>query len=118
MFQSIANSKHLVALVIILMLLLTGACAALQPLDTNGPTANLPPYPIALADPGRRLEEASTAWSQMSQQYGLATKTEAALNPNTGTLQNLPASAGTSITLPKVGTDAVPTEEQTRESLR
>jgi hypothetical protein len=53
----------------------------------------------------------------MSQHYGLAGKTEADLNPLTGTMQSLPPNAGP-IVLPKVGTEPVQTEEQTRESLR
>ena len=70
-----------------------------------------------LADPAARLEEASVACYQMSQHYGLTGKTVANLNPYTGTLQDLPQNAGM-IVLPKVGTEAVQTEEQTRESLR
>jgi hypothetical protein len=117
MFPRTAFLKHSSALLIILGALATGACAALQPIDASGPRANEPAYPIGLADTAARLEEASVAWYQMSQHYGLAGKTEANLNPYTGTLQGLPANAGT-IKLPKVGTDPVPTEEQTRESLR
>lgn len=99
------------------MAFVTGACGALQPVDPNGPRSNAPAYPIGLADPAGRLEETSVAWYQMSQHYGLAGKTEANLNPYTGTLQGLPANAGT-ILLPRVGTEAQPTEEQIRESLR
>jgi hypothetical protein len=53
----------------------------------------------------------------MSQHYGLAEKTQANLNPYTGTLESLPPNAGP-IVLPKVGTEPEQTEEQTRESLR
>jgi hypothetical protein len=117
MFSQTAFIKHLVALFVITVAFATAACAALQPIDTTGPRANTPAYPISLADPAARLEEASVAWYQMSQHYGLAGKTEANLNPHTGTLQGLPANAGP-IVLPKIGTDAEQTEEQTRESLR
>ena len=117
MFPRTAFLKHSLAMLMILIALATGACAALQPLDANGPRSNEPAYPIGLADPAARLEEASVAWYQMSQHYGIAGKTEANLNPYTGTLQGLPQNAGT-IVLPKVGTEAVQTEEQTRESLR
>lgn len=117
MFSQIAIDKHLIALFIISMVLATGACAALQPVDANGPRANVPVYPIGLADPAARLEEASVAWYQISQHYGAPGKTEANLNPYTGTLQGLPANT-TAIVLPAVGTEPVQTEEQIRESLR
>ena len=117
MFPRTAFLKHSIAMLIIPMALATGACAALQPIDANGPRSTGPAYPIGLADPAARLEEASVAWYQMSQHYGLAGRTNANLNPYTGTLQGLPENAET-IVLPKVGTEPVQTEEQTRESLR
>lgn len=117
MFPQTISSKHTIALLIIIAAFASGACAALQPPDADGPRSNLPPYPIGLADPAARLEEASVAWYQMSQHYGLADRTEANLNPFTGTIQGLPAGAGP-IVLPKVGAEAEQTEEQIRESLR
>jgi len=94
------------------------ACAAFQPTDANGPTANRPQYPIPLSDVGPRLEEASVAWYQLSQRYGLPGKTEANLHPYTATLESLPANLPAPIYLPKVGSPEKPTEEDTRESLR
>ena len=121
MFLQTITSRHLSALLIVITAFATGACAALQPTDATGPRSNVPPYPIGLADPAARLEEASVAWYQMSQHYGLAEKTEANLNPFTGTVASLPANAGP-IALPKVGAGTKQTkeqiEEQTRESLR
>jgi hypothetical protein len=95
-----------------------GACAAFQPTDANGPVANRPQYPIALSDVGPRLEEASLAWYQLSQHYGLPGKTEANLHPYTATLESLPANLPAPIYLPKVGSPTNPTEEDMRESLR
>jgi hypothetical protein len=117
MFPRTALPGFPIAMLVILVALAMGACAALQPIDASGPRSNAPAYPIGLADPAARLEEASVAWYTMSQHYGLANKTNANLNPYTGTLEGLPANAGT-ITLPSVGTEPVQTEEQTRESLR
>jgi len=117
MFPQTAFIKHLVALGVITIAFATGACAALQPIDVSGPRANEPAYPISLADTAARLEQASVAWYQMSQHYGLAGKTDANLNPYTGTVESLPANTGP-IVLPKVGTEPEQTEEQTRESLR
>lgn len=117
MFPQNQNSRHLIALLITIAAFASGGCAALQPPDTGGPRSNMPPYPIGLADPAARLQEASVAWYQMSQHYGLTGRTEANLNPLTGTIQSLPANAGT-IVLPKVGAEPEQTEEQIRESLR
>lgn len=95
-----------------------GACAAFQPPDANGPTANVPQYPLALSDVGPRLEEASVAWYQLSQRYGIPGKTEANLHPYTATLESLPANLPAPLYLPKVGPPTNPTEEDFRESLR
>ena len=94
------------------------ACAAFQPIDPNGPQPEGPLYPVSMADAGTRLEEASLAWFQLSQRYGLPEKTEANLDPYTATLQSLPANLSTPVYLPKVGSQANQTEEETRESLR
>ena len=99
-------------------LVAVSACAAFQPADANGPASNRPPYPVALSDLGTRLEEASVAWYQLSQRYGLTGKTEANLHPYTATLESLPANLPAPIYLPKVGSQTNPTEEDTRESLR
>jgi hypothetical protein len=98
--------------------LLASACAAFQPTDANGPRRDAPAYPIALSDLGTRLEEASLAWYQLSQRYGIPGKTEANLHPYTATLESLPANLSSPLHLPKVGSQTNPTEEETRESLR
>ena len=117
MFPRTVTDKRLIVVFIISSVLANGACAALQPIDANGPRANVPVYPVGLADPAARLEEASVAWYQISQHYGAPGKTEANLNPYTGTLQGLPANT-TGIVLPNIGTEPEKTEEQIRESLR
>jgi hypothetical protein len=103
--------------VVIALALLSGACAAFRPADTGGPRTDVRLYPIGLADTPARLEEASLAWYQISQHYGLQHRTEANLDPYTATLQSLPQDVAATIQIPKVG-DAQPTEEQVRESLR
>ena len=102
---------------VIALALFSGACAAFRPADAGGPRTDVRLYPVGLADPAARLEEASLAWYQISQQYGLQQRTEANLNPYTATLQSMPPELASSIQLPKVG-DAEQTEEQIRESLR
>jgi len=110
--------KYSVIALSVLMALTTLGCAAFQPTDASGPRSNAPPYPIALADSGARLEEASLAWYQLSQRYGIPGKTEANLHPYTATLASLPPNLAAPIYLPKVGSQTNPTEEDTRESLR
>lgn len=112
------TGKGLKLMLALAALWLVSACAAFKPTDANGPTANLPQYPVALSDLGTRLEEASVAWYQLSQRYGLPGKTEANLHPYTATLESLPANLPAPIYLPKVGSQTNPTEEETRESLR
>jgi len=111
-------TKSLIATLALAATLTFAACAAFQPPDANGPTANAPRYPIAQADAGTRLAEAAQAWYQLSQHYGLPGKTEANLNPYTATLESLPASLPAPIYLPKVGSPTAPTEDDIRESLR
>ena len=118
MFAGLKIRKVLALTLAFATLLITSACAAFQPTDPNGPRSNAPQYPIGLSDVGTRLEEASLAWYQLSERYGVSGKTEANLHPYTGTLESLPANLPASIHLPKVGDPAKPTEEDTRESLR
>ena len=112
------TGKLLLLTLALVTVVTAGACAAFQPTDANGPAANRPPYPIPLSEVGPRLEEASLAWYQLSQQYGITGKTEANLHPFTATLESLPANLPAPIYLPKVGSPTNPTEEDTRESLR
>ena len=117
MFADSVVRKKLLLILSLTFALTCGACAAFRATDANGPTSNAPLYPIEFAD-GARLEQASLAWYQLSQRYGLPEKTEANLHPYTGTIQSLPANLRAPIFLPKVGAQTNPTEEETRESLR
>lgn len=116
MFSGSAK-QGLITMVVLALVLVSGACAAFRATDPGGPRADVRLYPVGLADPSARLEEASLAWYQLSQQHGLPDRTQVNLDPYTATLQSLPANLTTPIYLPKVG-DAEQTEEQTRESLR
>jgi len=109
---------YLLVSLVIAFALVSGGCAAFRPTDANGPRADVRLYPVGLVDPAARLEEASLAWYQLSQQYGLQGRTEANLDPYTATLQSVPSEFAASIQLPKVGDKPEQTEEQTRESLR
>ena len=118
MFAGLKIGRLLVLVLALATLLIVSACAAFQPTNPNGPTSNAPQYPIGLSDVDTRLEEASLAWYQLSQRYGVSGKTEANLHPYTGTLESLPANLPASIHLPRVGDPEKPTEEDTREALR
>jgi hypothetical protein len=112
-----AGSSMRKALIVVLSLT-AGACAAFQPTDVNGPKSNAPLYPVQFSEASSRLQDASLAWYQLSQRYGLPGKTEANLDPYTGTIKSLPANLSAPIYLPKVAAKTTPTEEETRESLR
>ncbi len=118
MFADATIRKGLTTTVCLALALTMWGCAAFQPADPNGPRANVPSYPIALADLGPRLEEASLAWYQLSQRYGIPGRTEANLHPYTATLQSLPANLAAPIYLPKIGPQTSPAEDDVRESLR
>ncbi len=119
MFAGLEIRKFLALTLAFATLLITSACAAFQPTDPNGPRSDAPEYPIGLSDVGTRLEEASLAWYQLSERYGVSGKTGANLHPYTGTLESLPANLPASIHLPKIGDpEKPPTEADTREALR
>jgi hypothetical protein len=103
---------------IVVLSLMAGACAAFQPTDVNGPRSNAPLYPVQFSEASSRVQDASLAWYQLSQRYGLPGKTEPNLDPYTGTIKSLPANLSAPIYLPKVAAKTTPTEEETRESLR
>ena len=67
---------YLLVSLVIAFALVSGGCAAFRPTDANGPRADVRLYPVGLVDPAARLEEASLAWYQLSQQYGLQGRTE------------------------------------------
>ena len=83
-------ARGLILAVALIALVTAARAQRFQPTDPNGPTANAPQYPLGLSDVGTRLEEASVAWYQLSQRYGLPGKTEANLHPYTATSRACP----------------------------
>src|SRR5438045_9480212 len=81
---------------------LTTGCAVFRRTDVNGPTPNMPQYPVPLSDVGPRLQEASVAWYQLSQRYSLPGKTEANLQPYTRPLNTLLTNLSIRISIPPV----------------
>src|SRR5262245_156784 len=113
-----STGKKLISGTSILVLLIAmSSCAAFQPIDSNGPRSKMPPYPI-VASAASISEGATVAWSQLAQRYGLPQQVTLDLHPLTGTIHSMPANPGSSIFLPKVGSEQTQTEEETRESLR
>ena len=96
----------------------TLSCAALQPVSTNGPGRNQPPYPAILPETKERTVAAQAAWLQIASQQGIPGKPQVTLHPITDTITTLPPNLSGSLYLPKVGTTPQMSAEETRESLR
>jgi len=109
------NSK---ALALFVISLVTGACGALQPPNAAGPGPTGRIYPITLTEQSQRREAAILAFNRIAQRSGSEDLTDAYLEPVTATLKSLPASPGTPLYLPKVGSNVEMDEEETREALR
>ena len=96
------------------LLLLTFACSGCAPLQP--PSADAPrgeaAYPFVITEDPERRQVALAAASQLFQ----PATTEPPLQTVTATIRSLPP--GFNLYLPKLGTKAVMTEEETRESLR
>lgn len=109
------NPKTLPLLVITLV---TGACAALQPPNAGGPGPSGPPYPVILAEQSQRREAAVIAFNRIAQRSGPGNLTDAYLEPVTATIKSLPADPAAPLLLPKVGINVEMDEDETREALR
>jgi hypothetical protein len=105
------------ALLVIAVAIALNACAALQPSSTNGPRPNEAAYPILLSNEAGRIEAVTAAWRRLSERNGLPETAVPALQPFTSTVTSLPAMAPP-VMLPKVGTDPMVDEDDTREALR
>lgn len=96
-------------------LISSAACSTIPPAEIGGPRANQPAYPVVLPDDPQRREATLTAARQI---IGQSTATNVELQPVTGTIHSLAPNANTPIYLPKLGTSAEMSEEETREALR
>lgn len=108
------DTKKFLFIALATMLFVSG-CSRFQPPDPNGPRSNAPPYPIVSDIDVARREESMLAWRRLSPQYGMS-GSEPTLQPETATLQSLPANSN--VLLPKVGAGPTQSEEEIRESLR
>lgn len=93
-----------------------GACAA-KP-SPNAPASSEPPYPVLMTDSADRRDAALADWAKLTTAQGIRNAPAPELQPVTATIHSLPPLVNTPLYLPKVGTGATMTEEETRESLR
>ena len=96
-------------------LISSAGCSTIPPTEIGGPRANQPAYPVVLPDDPQRREATLTAARQL---MGQSTATNVELQPVTGTIHSLAPNANKPIYLPKLGTSAEMSEEETREALR
>ena len=99
-------------LALLLFTVLCSGCAPLQPPGADAPRGE-DVYPFVITEDPERRQVALAAASQLFQP---AATEPPALQTVTATIRSLPP--GFNLYLPKLGTEAVMTEEETRESLR
>src|ERR1051325_9574648 len=109
--QSLMVQSRLV-IVLVSAFVLAG-CAAMQPPNATGPMAPSL-YPVLLTEDNQRRDSVQVALNRLSSEMMTAAVPQ--LQPVTGTILKL-APQGP-LYLPKVGSGAVMSEEETRESLR
>jgi hypothetical protein len=102
--------------VLLTLALAAGSCAPLQPPGATGPRGNEASYPLLLASDDQRREAAQSAVDRLLQPSDTGPSPQ--LQRVTATIESLPANPSRPLYLPKLGTAAVMTEEETRESLR
>lgn len=104
-------------LILTALLVITAACAAVQPVNPGAPR-NQPPYPVVLSELTQRVEAVKAAWAQITTQQGVTGAPEPPLQPVTATIRSLPENFNGALYLPKVGASAQMNDEETREALR
>lgn len=100
------------------VLVLTNACAAIQPPGAGGPRASGPTYPVVLTQQVQRKDASILSLKRIAGTTGTADQLEVHLQPVTAAIKSLPQPLATALYLPKVGVNAEMNEEETRESLR
>jgi hypothetical protein len=103
---------------VVAAVLMSSACAALQPPRVTGPKGLDQLYPILLTEDSQRREANAAALNRLAQSTGISAAIQPELQPVTSTILSLPVRASGALYLPKVGAGAVMNEEETREALR
>jgi hypothetical protein len=114
----IANDKPRLATLLLATAFGLTSCAALQPPNPSGPTGTEPLYPILFTEDSNRKESIAAALNRLAQQTANSSSIDTQLQPVTATILNFTPKANSNLYLPKVGANAIMSEEETRESLR
>jgi hypothetical protein len=104
--------------VLVIVVSLFGCAGANRQPDTGAPRSSEEPYPVVYQASKERVEEAKAQWTNFLQEQGVANPPPPDLQPVTATIRDLPADAQVNVLLPKVGTGALMSDDDTRESLR
>ncbi|HEV2884301.1 MAG TPA: hypothetical protein VGW36_05550, partial [Pyrinomonadaceae bacterium] len=89
-----------------------------RPPTAEGPRGNEPPYPILYNEDNQRREGMLAALTRLAPQSDTSGPLVPRLRPVTATIESLLPNANSPLYLPKLGTEPVMNEEETRESLR
>jgi hypothetical protein len=102
----------------LLVISLVGCAGTNRPTETGSPRSSEEPYPVVYQASKGRADEAKAQWTNFLQEQGVVNPPPPELQPITATIRDLPANAQVNVLLPKVGTGASMSEDDTRESLR
>ena len=111
---AVATRRQIAFLMISLSI--AAGCSTLQPPDPNGPRGSESVYPYIYTTDDVRRNEISATLSRFVTTANAVSAPQ--LRPITLTVENLGPPSSQPIYLPKLGTAAVMTEDETRESLR
>ncbi|MEK6280758.1 MAG: hypothetical protein AABN95_10430 [Acidobacteriota bacterium] len=103
-------------LLLLAIAIASAGCATTQPPDATGPRGSESVYPLLYIADDTRRNAATAALRRMGQTVNA--ETGLSLQPITLTIETAGPLSGQPLYLPKLGTAAVMTEEETRESLR
>ena len=104
--------------VLVLVVSLVGCAGANRQPETGAPRSGEVPYPVVYQASKERTEEVKAQWTNFLQEQGVVNPPPPDLQPITATIRDLPAGAQVNVLLPKVGTGASMSDDDTRESLR
>ncbi|MDX6710824.1 MAG: hypothetical protein QOH96_1840 [Blastocatellia bacterium] len=102
----------------VLAVFLAGCIGASRPPDAGGPRANEQTYPVVYQASPERIDAVKAVWINLSRSEGISDAPLPDLEPVTATIRDLPSSGNVTLHLPKVGTAASMSAEDTRESLK
>jgi hypothetical protein len=114
-FNSLKRMRLLLPLLCLTFIV---SCAGSRPPVSGTPRPNESPYPILYPGSPERADDVRATWVNYAHEQGVPNPPEPELQPVTATVKSIPPSGKGVLRLPRVGTGAQLTEEETRESLR